>query len=233
MVVNGSAPTGGSLVKKYTWQTSTNGGASWATASTAANSYTFTATADVQVRRIIQSDSCYSYSNVINFVVQPLILNDTIIPVFTAVCINQPAPLINGSTPTGGSGTYTYSWYYATNTDTANQIWNNGGVTTQNYTYPANLTDTLHFRRVVVSGKCTDTSKIATVTVLPDAKANFVSSAPNGNTRCAPYQIGVDVFNNVLKNTNYDWYITTSAGVRTLINTGNQFSGLHHSKWFG
>ena len=226
--VTGGLATGGGASSTYNWQYSTNSGASWTLGSNAIYGYGFTATQDIWVRRVIKSDSCTDISNIIKFVVQPKIANNTVTAAFQAVCINSAAPLMNGSVPTGGDNTYSYTWYYATNQDTANRIWNNAGVNTEDYTYPINLTDTLHFIRRVVSGKCLDTSVISTVTVLPDAKANFLSIAPpsTNNTRCAAYSIGNDIINNVLPNTQYNWYLdTTGASGTALINTGNQFAG--------
>ena len=225
VTVAGATPSGGSNVTAdiFTWQYSTNAGVTWTTGSLAANSYSFTATTNTSVRRIIKSDSCYSYSNVINYVVQPNITNNIITPAVPAVCYNSAAPTINESALlAGGNGTYTYTWYYATNADTANHIWNNGGVNAPSYTPVFNLVDTMHFILKIVSGKCTDTSAIATVTVYPDAKASFTATK---TVYCATQAILIDVPNPPALNTNFNWYADTVGGPRFSIGTGAGFPG--------
>ncbi len=222
VTLTGTVPTGGSLSYSYTWDYSTNNGSTWTTGSFAANSYTFTATTDVWVRRVVKSDSCYDYSNIVKFIVHPNILNNTITTATPATCVNTPAPNITGSLPTGGSGSFTYSWNYGSNLDTSNHLWMNPNITTQNYNPSFNVTDTIHFRRIVVSGKCSDTSAVATVLVYPDAKATFTSNKFIG---CAPFAINIDVPNPPALNTNFNWFATTGAGVRTSVGTGAGFPG--------
>ncbi len=203
------------------WEYSYNSGTSWNLGSTAPNIYTFTTSTDVWVRRVVKADSCYDYSNIIKFIVQPKIANNTITPAANATCINTPVPNFAGSLPTGGSGTYNYVWNYGNSTDTSNHIWTNPGVSTQNYNPGFNLTDTLHFRRIVTSGKCTDTSAVATVFVYPDAKADFTS---NIYTRCPTFLLGNYITNNVQPFTSYDWYVTYH-GVRTFLANSTSFPG--------
>lgn len=220
--ITGGVPTGGSGVFTYNWQFSTDGGTTWSVGSIAPYSYSFVATTNVQVRRVIKSDSCYSYSNVINFIVQPTIANNTITPATTAVCYNTLAPAFTGSLPTGGTGTYTYQWDTANNINLSNGLWASANVNAQNYTPGINLTDTFNVRRIITSGKCTDTTVVTTITVYPDAKASFTTNKTIG---CAPFPINIDVPLPPALNTTFNWYATTGAGVRTNIDTGAGFPG--------
>ena len=222
VTVTGTVVTGGSGVFSYYWEYSNNSGATWNLASTAPYSYSFITSTDIWVRRGVKSDSCYDNSNIIKFIVQPKIANNIITPSSAATCVNSLSPNITGTVPVGGSGAYNYAWNYGTNTDTANHIWTNPNVSTQDYNPGVYLTDTIHFRRIVTSGKCADTSAVATVTVYPDAKASFTSNKYIG---CAPFPINIDVPNPPALNTNFNWYATTGAGVRTPIGTGAGFPG--------
>ena len=204
------------------WEYSYNSGTSWNLGSTAANIYTFTTSTDVWVRRTVKADSCYDYSDTIKFIVQPKIANNTITPASNATCINTPVPNFTGSLPTGGSGTYNYVWNYGNSTDTSNHIWTNPGVSTQNYNPGFNLTDTLHFRRIVTSGKCSDTSAIATVVVYPDAKASFTAIK---TVYCANQALLIDVPNPPALNTTFNWYADTVGGPRFTVGTGAGFPG--------
>lgn len=223
--------SGGSAIYSYTWQKSTGSAAGpWVAAgSNSAVGYPFIADQTTWFRRIVKSDSCMVISNVIQITVDQLVLNNTITALPTAVCTNTAAPTVTGSTPTGGNGSsYIYSWYYGSNSDTLYHTLTNANSTGVNYAYPSNVTDTIHFRRVVTSGKCADTSNYASVTVYPDAKANFISLATSiNNTRCATpfYEVASDILNNVALNTTYYWYAdTVGSSGRWLVNQGNQLS---------
>lgn len=219
VVVTGFNPTTSGTFS-YSWQYSSDNGTTWTVGSLAANSYTFTTSTDVWVRRVIKSDSCYDFSNIIKFIVQPKIGNNIITPATNATCINTPVPNFTGSLPTGGSGTYNYIWNYGNSVDTSNNLWNNPGVATQNYNAGFNLTDTLHFRRIVTSGKCTDTSLVSTILLNPDAKATFSNGA---TIACAPFVLPISPAPQSLI-TNYTWYADT-AGIRFQLGTGAGFPG--------
>ncbi len=223
ILVTGTVPTGGSGIYNYTWEYSTNTGTTWSTGSLAANSYSFSASTNVWVRRVVKSDSCYSYSNIIQFIVHPLIVNNVITPAVPAICTNNLAPTINGTLPTGGNNSYTYVWNQATNINIINNLWTTVATTTQNYSPGINLVDTFCFRRIVNSGKCSDTSMVNCVTVYPDAKAVYTT---NKLVSCAPFQILIETPLPPPLNTNYDWYATTgSPVVRTFIGSGAGFPG--------
>jgi hypothetical protein len=222
----GSVPTGGGGNNKYAWERSIDGGLTWQVVGFNANSYTFQGDTTSLIRRKIQSDSCVLYSLATQVVVQVPIVSNVIVPAIATICTNTVAPIINGSLPIGGSGSYAYSWDTANNANKSNNLWASANATAQNYTPGVNLIDTFNIRRIVTSGKCSDTSAVVTVTVNPDAKANFISTAPINNTRCAPYQIGGDITNLVLPNTLYNWYTSTATNpTLTFVNTGNQFAG--------
>ena len=225
----GTVATGGGYIQNtttsnlvYSWETSIDGGVTWVKKSNNALTYLFPGDTTSWIRRKITSDSCVSYSNVTQIIVQTRIANNVITPAVTPICTGNPAT-INGQTPTGAAGTYTYNWYYGTTLDTTNKNLTNATNTTIGYT-SSNLTTTLHFQRIVTSGKCIDTSAYATVTVNPDAKANFTASK---NTACPnpAFQLGNFITNNVLPNTSYDWFVTDRFGVRTPLGTSTAFPG--------
>ncbi len=217
-----TTPNGGSGTYTYSWQYSTNGGTTWTVGGTNANSYSIIPNTNTCVRRVVKSDSCYDYGNTICITVQPNITNNTITATPSAVCINSLAPTLTGSAPAGGSGSYTYAWDTASNFNLAQNLWISGNTTTTSWTPTTILTQTLNVRRVVVSGKCSDTSAVATITVNPDAIASFVS---NPYTSCAPFALVIQTPTPPVATTNHNWYATTGAGVRTSIGTGAGFPG--------
>ncbi|WP_157986755.1 hypothetical protein, partial [Chitinophaga alhagiae] len=76
---------------------------------------------------------------------------------------NTTPAQLTGTTPAGGSGTYTYQWQSSASNDPAT-FTNIGGATGANYA-PGALTTTTYYRRIVTSGECASTSNIIAVTV--------------------------------------------------------------------
>lgn len=213
-VVTGGS--GGSGIFKYNWEWSTDNGSTWNLGGTNAYAYSFVGNTNIWVRRVVKVDSCTSYSNEIHFVVQPKIANNVVVPNTVAGCINTIAPTFNGTVPTGGSGSYTYAWDTANIQNKNNGLWSSASVSTISYTPTSNLIDSFCVRRIVTSGKCTDTA-YACVDVYPDAKSTFSATRVND---CAGFQIHNFVTNTVRPNTTYDWYADYH-NVRTSLGTSN------------
>ncbi len=117
-------------------------------------------------RRVVRSgsnDVCENRSTPVSLTSWPVIGNNTISGNQIICSGSTPAP-ITGTVPMNGNGTYSYlwqmkmksgSWSTAQGPNPADQI---------NYLPPA-LTDTVWFRRVVMSSACSDTSNIIVVNV--------------------------------------------------------------------
>ena len=224
----GTTPNGGSGIFTCSWQYSTNGGTTWTVGGTNCPNFSITPNTNTLVRRVVKSDSCLDYGNTISIVVQPNITNNTITATPSSVCINSLAPTLTGSAPTGGAGigSYIYSWDTANNVNyIINKNWVSANNTTQSYTPGVNLTQTLNFRRVVVSGKCSDTSAVTTITVNPDAKAVFSSNNYIGCANAPGFQLQIQTPIPPPINTTFNWYATDGNGVRTFIGSGAGFPG--------
>jgi hypothetical protein len=82
------------------------------------------------------------------------------------VCYNASASDLNGSTPGGGNGNYSYQWIRSTNGAAGTYTAAPGTNSNEDYT-PGTLTQSSWYRRVVTSGSAVDTSSAIQVTVNP------------------------------------------------------------------
>ena len=118
-------------------------------------------------RRIVNSHVCWDTSNRVTMTVLPIITDNEIFSgalVFPddTICENDNAQLISGMGPEGGDGDYKYLWQSSFN----KLSWNPTVPSNSQNFDPGNLTDTVFYRRIVISGShdvCKDTSKIVTV----------------------------------------------------------------------
>lgn len=225
----GSVPVGGGYLPNtttsnmiYTWERSVDG-VNWVTVGTNQYSYLFPGDTTSWIRRKLTSDSCLSYSNTTQVIVHTPILNNTIATP-NPVCTGTTTSLITGSTPTGATGTYNYTWDTASVANAAAGLWSNVLSNTSDYNPNVVLTQSLVVRRNVNSGKCSSISNSVTYVVYPDAKANFTASKTVSCPNPA-FQLGNFITNNVLPNTTYDWFATDRFGVRTSLGTSNAFPG--------
>ncbi|BAV05896.1 gliding motility-associated C-terminal domain-containing protein [Filimonas lacunae] len=184
-VITGATPTGGSGTYTYQWQSSTDGTTfSNITGATSASYDPPSATVTTYYQRLVTSGSCTvaSISNVVTITVQATLAGNTITaPATTTFCASGDPAAIAGSTPTGGSGTYTYQWQSSTDGTTFADI---SGATSASYDPPV-ISQTTYFRRQVTSGSCTTaiTSNVVTFTVQA-AIANNTATAPATTTFC-------------------------------------------------
>ncbi|WP_187262358.1 Ig-like domain-containing protein [Pontibacter beigongshangensis] len=93
-----------------------------------------------------------------------------------AICAGQTPATITGTVPEGGNGTYTFRWESSLEAGSGYTVINEATAAT--YT-PNALTRSTYFRRVVISGACTDYSSPVLVTVTPIITNNILIS---GNT---------------------------------------------------
>ncbi|MFO7574670.1 MAG: gliding motility-associated C-terminal domain-containing protein [Bacteroidales bacterium] len=106
-------------------------------------------TATLFFRRETSSGECQAVSNVITINVLPPIGNN-LMPAGQTVCYNSVPAIINASTPTGGSGTYSYLWKIY---NVVGDTWDDApGVNNQEDYQPPVVTVPTQFRRLIFSG---------------------------------------------------------------------------------
>jgi gliding motility-associated-like protein len=148
----------------------------------------------------------------------PALANNSITaPAVTSFCGNADPSNIVGSTPTGGTGTYTYQWQSSTDNTNFTVI---NGATAKDYDPPA-ITSTTYYRRTVISGICSTplTSNVVTISVLttlatpvPTSETVSVCFGNTASLSVANPQAGVT----------YNWY--DSAAKTTLLHAGPTYT---------
>ncbi|HLP51180.1 MAG TPA: gliding motility-associated C-terminal domain-containing protein [Chitinophagales bacterium] len=178
-IVTGNTPNVSLPTWSYQWETSTDGGGSWTNwgnVSSAVLPYQFdpaNTTQTLLVRRVVFAGGCDNASNVLTYVIEPSIGNNTIAGDQTLCGAGIPISL-TGSVPTGGAGNYFYQWQSATSI--GGPYTDIGGANGQNYA-PNTLTQTTYFRRTVSGGVCPpSTSNVITVTIQPVITGNTISA---------------------------------------------------------
>ncbi len=174
----GIKPTGGQEgIYTYTWQDS-SATSGWNNIAGATDtSYTPTVLfANRHYRRLVNSGPCIgpqtSISSIVTIVVNPLISNN-IISQNQTICEFGTPSIINGITPSGGNGIYTYQWQISP--DSVN--WTNINVNGTSVNYqPTPLTATQYLRRRVNSGPCSNISNVLKIIVQPQLNNNVISS---------------------------------------------------------
>jgi gliding motility-associated-like protein len=126
-------------------------------------------------RRAVSINGCPThYSNEITATVIPVIANNTISS-SENLCNGTSPQVITGSTPTGGTGTYTYSWLYSTDNLTFYNV--APPVNAINYTPPASST-TYYYKRKVNSGAClNDSSNSVNKYIYPNISNNSITAS--------------------------------------------------------
>ncbi|WP_262502561.1 Ig-like domain-containing protein [Pontibacter flavimaris] len=181
----GSEPTGGGG-RPYTflWEVSTTGPDEGFASAPGTNddvNYAIPAGAlrqgETWFRRGVTSGGCTSYSEAVKITLYPRLANNEISTDEPQVCIGTAPPILNGTEPTGGSGSYNYLWQSSTTGPGAGFRAAAGTSTGQNYS-PGILTGTTWFRRVVSSASCgADTSAVLEIRVAPALRNNAITVA--------------------------------------------------------
>lgn len=181
--LTGSTPTGGDGLYTYNWESSSDLVTWGATGQAGVNYTTGALTQNIYYRRIVSSNQCNPItSNIVVIQVDNLISQNTV-GVDQTICTGFSPALFTGTTPTGGNGTFSYSWQSSTNNTTYNPI---PSTNSQNYAATA-LTASTYFRRVITSGACPSiTSASLYITVIPAITNNTVGSAQTLCTGSAP-----------------------------------------------
>ena len=186
--LNGSSPSGGDGSYTYLWESSTTSntiGFTAAGGTNANNGYIPAAlTSTTWFRRTIASGSCTSVSPAIEITVNPGIGGNTINAAQT-ICTGSIPSALTGSTPTGGDGSYTYSWESSITSSSSGFASATGTNNTIGY-IPGVLTATVWYRRTASSGSCTNISAVIEITVNPIIASNSVSTAQTICTGSTP-----------------------------------------------
>ncbi len=192
---NEQVATGGAGIGSYgyLWESRLVSGGSWESAVGINNLPAYASgelSLSTQFRRIVTSQICANNSVPVTITVFPAIGNNLITGGLIQYTCYNSSKLLNGSTPTGGDPEATTRFIWEKSLE--DLIWESadGTYTDQNYTSPA-LTDSLFFRRIVLSGEydqCMDTT---------DAVLVRINSLPSGDiisgidTACADDNITV------------------------------------------
>jgi hypothetical protein len=207
-LTNISYPTGGSpnIGYTYQWQKSISD-TSWTDISGATGqSYSPPSlTQTTYYRRVVTSGTCGSAnSNTITVKVHEQLTAGSIGNDQT-ICYNAQPATLTGTSPTGGTGNYTYQWQMSTD----NTSWSNiPGTTGQSYS-PPRLTDTTYFRRVTSDSCGSATSNSVRVIVRKPLTAGSI-----GNDQTICYNAQPETLTGTLPtggtgNYTYQWQMST------------------------
>ncbi len=223
-----AAATGNPLT--YQWQVSTNAGSTWADITTSAGIYSNFTTATLSLSSITTAITTYQYRCVINstcgsstttgatLTVNPSVTNNTITANQT-ICPGVPAAL-NGSTPTGGGGSYTYQWLISTDNTNFSNI---SGATGINYS-PTSIATTTYYQRLASTALCNSAlaSSSNTVTVTINTGVNITTQPTN----VAICPTGTATFTAAGTNaTSYQWQVKIGAAAFVNITNGGVYAG--------
>ena len=170
---SGSLPTGGIGLYTYVWQSSLNN-STWSNVGNGTNQNLTTGSVvqNIYFRRLISGGICPQDTSLsISIVVQPSIGNNQI-GVGQTICGGNSPNLINGTIPTGGSGSYTYTWQSSSDNSTWSSL---VGSNQQNWA-PGVLNLSTYYRRFVSGGVCSDTSSSVLIIVTPGIGNNLIGS---------------------------------------------------------
>lgn len=177
----GSSPGGGNGSYTFEWQDSTT---SWTAGpgNISNKNYYPPHTDSANIRRVVKSGVCRSYSKTISINVLPLIAGN-IVQDTQWVQQGTIAKPLKSVLIIGGDGIYTYLWQQSTDLSSWSDI-----STNLNFAPPL-LTDTLSYRRIITSGQfgtCIDTSNIVTIHVLDTIQNNFIAGTDTICSNSAP-----------------------------------------------
>ncbi len=154
------AATGGNGTYSYQWQSSLNTGFTTPT-NVGTNSTTYSPpalTSTTYYREVVTSNSATVNSNYATVIVYPQLVGGSISPSGQNINYNTIPSSMSISAPSGGSGTYTYQWYY--NNGGGYQIIN--GATSSSYA-PGALTVTTSYEVITSSNGVSVTSSPVTI----------------------------------------------------------------------
>ncbi|KAA5544994.1 T9SS type A sorting domain-containing protein [Adhaeribacter rhizoryzae] len=168
---------GGPRTYAYQWQESTDNATFTNIQGATTQNYTYNSGSFVgtkYLRRVVSSGSCTSTTVAVAVNVNPAIVGNTISPNRNPICATTSV-VITGSSPEGGTGSYSYQWQSSTDSVNFSDI---PGATAKNYSFTSNnFVGTQYFRRIVTSrpvntNSCSSTSDAVSVTVNPPIAGN-------------------------------------------------------------
>jgi len=219
ITITGNTPTGGNGTYTYQWEASTDGTTWTPLTGQTGKDLSYQLQATLSFRRIVTSSSCTSSGNVIRIIAQPPIANNTIAADQT-ICTGVVPVALTGTLPAGSDGNFNYQWQSSLNGTTWTDI---SGAVFIGYTPPI-LTATTLYRRIVSTITCNgdlrNTSNTVTITVKPNAKAEFTFTLDRS---CSPFVIDANNVKAVAypdRNATYTWYADN-----VQIGTGITFPG--------
>jgi hypothetical protein len=156
--------SGGSGSYIYQWQKSENG-TDWfiIPGATLSEYQPGSLTATTKYRILVTDASCSSssgYTNTVTITVTYQLLPGSIAADQT-ICFRTPPAAIIGSSPSGGSGQFSFQWMKSLN----NTDWSNIDGEVGSFLQPGALTEDTYFRREVTSGNSTSFSNSVKITV--------------------------------------------------------------------
>lgn len=172
-ILTGSTPVAGTSELMYQWQRSSDNQNFVNIDGAFSKDYTpGNLQSTVYFRRIAMTGGCglASVSNSIRLTIIPSLTGNSIAgPASTLICKNSKPGLIAGSTPSGGTGVYSYQWQQSVDRVSFSNI---SGATGKDFDPPA-LSATLYYRRLVTSGACDviNAGNVVGFEVLPDLQA--------------------------------------------------------------
>jgi gliding motility-associated-like protein len=178
--ITGTTPNGGNGIYRYQWFSGNDlnslTGGELLTSNEPLDPGQLTDT--TYVRRVVTStEYCYDTSSYVTITVLPNIGNNAFISPDTVLCENlSPGPL-NALVPTGGDGTYSYSWQ----NKSVSGVWATIPLSNIQRYNPGVLTDTTLYRRIAYSGSgnaCIDTSSAKTIKAMPQIANNTITCSP-------------------------------------------------------
>ncbi|MDX5480698.1 MAG: gliding motility-associated C-terminal domain-containing protein, partial [Hymenobacteraceae bacterium] len=223
--LTGTTPAGGEGDYLFLWQQSTVGPESgWVTASGVSNTRDYTPAVLTQhtwFRRIVISGPNTDTSAPVMITVKPAMSNNKVSTSQT-VCYNTAPTTLQGTLPTGGSGTYTYLWEMSTAGPDKGFTTAPGANNRQDYT-PGALTQHTWFRRVVTSESCdrlVSEPVLMTVTPLP------LAPVAQGTAICAGQTATLTATG---KGGRLEWYASAAGGIPIAVGSTLTTPALHHT----
>ena len=172
-------PSGGNGNYVYRWEESTNQ-INWNVSGTSVNFDPGKLTDTTFFRRVVNSTAwCHDTSNTWTILVLPGIENNRFnTENDTSICMNTSPGTLNALSPSGGNGTYFYSWQLKEDQGTWTTVSDSSGMNLS----VDRLTNTTSYRRIVYSGQnnaCIDTTTVVkTIVVKLPIDNNNITGGP-------------------------------------------------------
>jgi gliding motility-associated-like protein len=160
------------------------------------------------------SNGCVSDTARIEVVVTPALANNTITADQT-VCSGSPAAILNGSTPTGGTNSYSYQWQQSTN---SGAVWTDiPGATSPTYNPGILSTGITKFRRVVLSGLCSSNSNEVNIEVQTNLMNYDISASQTICEGTAPALLDGQAPTGGTTTYSFEWQVSANGTTWTVI----------------